>query len=243
MNNFKIVSGGQPGITRGALDAALGMNISYGGWCSQRNLDANELVEKYPHIEVESSEDRESIRKNVLESDASAIIYYRVLEGCAEETLDDCVQQGKPYRLIDADETQPGQAAKMLGEFIRDCGASSLNVVGPESLDSPKAYKYGQDTTRLLIESLRRKGGGKRGNAKRSRQSDVSKTNGTSRLSQGKSGSRRRNRKKPRSRHSDMPAMAGNANSSSSASNAGSVEVIVQHKVPKLNTTGKEDGS
>jgi len=40
-----------------------------------------------------------------------------------------------------------------------------------------------------------------------------------------------------------MPAMAGNSNNAASAPSSESVEVIVQHKVPKLNITGREDSS
>ena len=156
-----------------------------------------------------------------------------LVEGCAEETLDDCVQQGKPYRLIDGDELQPGQAAKLLSDFIKECGARSLNVIGPESKDNHREYKYGQDVTRLLIESLRRKGGGKRNGSKRNRQSDLAKPNGSSRGSSGKPGSsRRRNRKKSRGRQPDAGGSV-NSHEASRETSSNPVEVIVQHRVPR----------
>ncbi len=246
MNNLKIISGGQSGITKGALDAALAMNITCGGWYAQKSHVDTADAEKYPLVVLENSDDREGVRKNVLDSDASAIIFFKVLEGCAEETLDDCVQQGKPYRLIDADELQPGQAAKLLSEFLRESGVNCLNVIGPESNDSPKDYKYGQDTTRLLIESLRRgkQGGGKRGNSKRGRQSDASKMNSASRSSHGKPGSssRKRSRKKSRSRQGDAAnASSNHVNRGSASGNSGGVEVIVEHRVPKVNLAKREE--
>ena len=202
MDNFKILSGGQAGISRGALDAALALNVLCGGWCAQAARDGlGDFPEHYPLEEKVDPDEWEGVRRNVLDSDASAIIYYRVVEGSAEETLDDCVQQGKPYRLIDADELQPGQAAKILSDFIKDCGAFSLNVVGPQSLDDVRGHKYGQDVVRLLVETLRRKNGGKRNNGKRSRHGETSKSSGLTRTSQTKPNpSRRRNRKKSRSK-------------------------------------------
>ncbi len=239
MNNFKIMSGGQPGITRGALDIALSLNVSCGGWCSSRNLDSlkNGSDESFPLVGIEDNDDRESTRKNVFDSDASAILFFRVLEGCAEETLDDCVQQGKPYRLIDGDELQPGQAAKLLSDFIKDCGATSLNIIGPESVDNQRAYKYGQDVTRLLIESLRRKGGSKRSGSKRKRQTDASKANGAPRGSTGKvASSRRRNRKKSRGRHPESAGSSSNQQQGTGNNHPGGAEVIVQHRTSKADT-------
>ena len=240
MNNFKIMSGGQPGITRGALDVALSLNVSCGGWCSSRHIDLlkNGSDESFPLIEIEDNDDRESTRKNVFDSDASAILFFRVLEGCAEETLDDCVQQGKPYRLIDGDELQPGQAAKLLSDFIKECGATSLNIIGPESVDNQREYKYGQDVTRLLIESLRRKGSSKRSGSKRKRQTDSSKANGAVRGSTGKVGSssRRRNRKKSRGRQPESTGSPSNKHQVAGQNQQGSNEVIVQHRTPKTDT-------
>ncbi len=240
MNNFKLVSGGQAGITRGALDGALSLSVSCSGCFSTSSRESDDL----PLDKLDGYDYREGVKKNVLDSDASAIIYFRLLEGCAEETLDDCVQHGKPYRLIDGDELQPGQAAKVLAEFLQDCGALSLNVVGPESLENAREYKYGQDTVRLLIEAIRRKSGGKRSGSKRSRQGDHSKTNGGNRSSQGKApSSRRRNRKRGRAKHTELRSSAGSGMPTSDpiSSPSSSPKVVVHHKTSKVTFSGKGD--
>lgn len=171
MNNFKIVSGGQTGVDRGALDAALEMNIACGGWCPEgRKAEDGVIPEQYPLQELKDADYRERTRQNVLDSDASAIIFFGEIEGGTEQTLDDCVQNGKPYQLIDAAEIMPGQAAKLLADFVRARGATVLNFAGPRASKNARGHKYAQETVRLLIDALRRKGNapaGKRANDNR----------------------------------------------------------------------------
>jgi hypothetical protein len=158
VNNFKIVSGGQTGVDRGALDAALELNIPCGGWCPEgRKAEDGVIPEQYPLEEMKDADYRDRTRQNVLDSDASAIIYFGEIEGGTEQTLDDCVQNGRPYQLIDGSEMQPGQAAKVLADFVRQRGAVVLNVAGPRASKNPRGHRYAQDTVRLLVEALRQK--------------------------------------------------------------------------------------
>jgi hypothetical protein len=159
VNNFKIVSGGQTGVDRGALDAALELNVACGGWCPEgRKAEDGVIPEQYPLQELKDADYRERTRQNVLDSDASAIIYFGELEGGTEATLDDCVQLGKPYQLIDGAEIQPGQAGKMLADFVRERGAVVLNVAGPRASKCPRGHRFAQDAIRMMVDSLRQRG-------------------------------------------------------------------------------------
>jgi hypothetical protein len=88
------------------------------------------IPDHYPVEELEGSDTSDTIRRNVKDSDGTAIIFFGEIEDEPEEALDCCVQLGKPYRLVDALELQPGQAAKTIADFIKDKGLISLNIVG-----------------------------------------------------------------------------------------------------------------
>ncbi len=107
--------------------------------------------------EIEGGDHRDRIRKNVLDSDGTAIIYFGEIEGGTENTLDDCVQLAKPYQLINGAETQPGQAAKLIADFVRERGLQTLNIAGPRASKAEKGHKYALDTVRMLVDHLGRK--------------------------------------------------------------------------------------
>jgi len=169
-NRIKVVSGGQTGVDRGALDAALELNIQCGGWCPQGRLaEDGPIPEQYPMQEVEGGDYRDRTRKNVLDSDGTAIIYFGEIEGGTESTLDDCVQLAKPYQLINGAETQPAQAAKLIADFVRERGVQTLNIAGPRASKVEKGHKYASDTVHMLVDLLGRKSTpGKRSGASRS---------------------------------------------------------------------------
>jgi hypothetical protein len=157
-NSLKIISGGQTGIDRGALDAALELSIECGGWCPEGRLaEDGAIPEQYPLRELVGGGYRDRTRKNVLDSDGTAIIFFGEIEGGTECTLDDCVQLDRPYKLIDAADVQPGQAAKLIADFVRETGVYTLNIAGPRASKVERGHRYAFDTVRLLVDALKRK--------------------------------------------------------------------------------------
>ncbi len=82
----KIVSGGQTGVDRAALETALALGIPCGGWCPKgRKAEDGAIPEHYPVTETESATYEERTRLNVCESDATMQECPQVDEGGDED--------------------------------------------------------------------------------------------------------------------------------------------------------------
>jgi Circularly permutated YpsA SLOG family len=153
MRLAKIISGGQTGIDRGTLDAAIACGFPCGGWCpSGRLAEDGQIPECYPVIEIKKGRYRQRTLRNVLESDGTAILYFSRIEGGTEETLLFCIKKHKPYKLVDAEEVSAERAAFLLASFVRHYDIGVLNVAGPRQSKAPHAYAYAYAVTNLLFQ-------------------------------------------------------------------------------------------
>ena len=70
----KIISGGQAGVDRAALDIALELGIECGGWCPKgRGAEDGRIGPKYPLLETGSEDPNVRTERNVRDSDATLI--------------------------------------------------------------------------------------------------------------------------------------------------------------------------
>ncbi len=140
---MKIVSGGQTGIDRAALDVALKRGIDCGGWCPAERLDEfGRIPDQYPLQELEAGGFTERTSQNVKDSDGTVVIYLGKLYGGTEQTVRCCVELKRPYELIDASKLAAKDAAKFITEFVRNNKINILNVAGPRQSDWPEGYDY-----------------------------------------------------------------------------------------------------
>ena len=138
-----IISGAQTGVDRAALDSVLERGQACGGWCPEGRLaEDGRIADAYPVTELAGGSYAERTRKNVQDSDASVIIYFGELSGGTEKTLWYCLEQRKPYLLLDAREITSDRAAERIFEFFRDRGATRLNFAGPRGSGEPAAYAF-----------------------------------------------------------------------------------------------------
>jgi hypothetical protein len=151
----KIVSGGQTGVDRGALDAALGAGFPCGGWCpSGRRAEDGRISVQYPLQELDSGGYWQRTRQNVIDSDATAVIYFSILKGGTEQTVSHCIKMRKPYKLIDAAEVPAERAGELLADFIIERAIRILNVAGPRESNVPGGQRSGS-ASRLAANGLR----------------------------------------------------------------------------------------
>lgn len=140
---LKIVSGAQTGVDRAALDAALECNILCGGWCPEgRKAEDGVIPEVYPVQELKGAGYRQRTRKNVQDSDGTVIIYFDKLSGGTEQTLRYCLNEKKPYLLLDGYKFSVIIAAEQIKKFIEELNGETINFAGPRSSNSPTAYEY-----------------------------------------------------------------------------------------------------
>ena len=134
----KVVSGGQTGVDRAALDAAMDLGIEVGGWCPKGRLAVDGTIpSKYPLKETTDESYSTRTRWNVRDSDATLIIFGDELTGGTAQTIEYCGLLGKPYgvhQLTRAGTSTAAGADRDLAEVLHwldSLPISVLNVAGP----------------------------------------------------------------------------------------------------------------
>jgi len=160
---LKIVSGGQTGVDRAALDVALKRGVECDGWCPAGRLDEfGKIPDQYPVQELEIGGFAERTLQNVKDSDGTVIIYPGKLSGGTEQTVRFCVELQRPYQLIDASKVSAEDGAKLISDFVRKNKIDILNVAGPRQSEWPKGYDYTCRALDFFAASLTSKSASKR---------------------------------------------------------------------------------
>ena len=140
----RIVSGGQTGVDRGALDAAIALRIEHGGWCPKgRIAEDGSIPRKYELQETDSPQYRFRTEQNVLDSDGTLILFRDRLFGGTLLTQRLARRHRKPCLAIDLSDTEhsPAVIQWLLVHRIR-----VLNVAGPRESSAPgiaqQAYEF-----------------------------------------------------------------------------------------------------
>jgi len=155
----KIISGGQTGVDRAALDVALKHGIECGGWCPTGRLDEfGRIPAQYPVQELEAVGFGERTLQNVKDSDGTLIIYPGKLGGGTEQTIRFCVKLQRPHELIDASKFSAQDAAKLIAGFVRKHKIKSLNVAGPRQSEWRAGYDYAAGVLNAFLLALNASG-------------------------------------------------------------------------------------
>jgi len=154
---IRIVSGGQTGVDRGALIAALDRGVPCGGWCpAGRKAEDGAIPPFFPMRELPDEDYPARTLKNVQDSDGTAVIFFSELEGGSELTVAYCRRERKPYLLLDAHEMDTAEAARRIGEFVAGHAIGTLNVAGPRASRHPAAQAWARAAVREFLETLPR---------------------------------------------------------------------------------------
>jgi len=127
-----IVSGGQTGADRAALDWAWRNRIAHGGWCPKGRLASDgPLPLKYQLRETESTGYRQRTKLNVKDSDATLIFNLGRLDGGTLQTALFAQTLKKPYRVFQLDQGDLEGVAREIVGWLADTSFVKINIAGP----------------------------------------------------------------------------------------------------------------
>ncbi len=130
----RIVSGGQTGVDRAALEVAIALGIEHGGWCPRGRLAEDGMIpSRYLLTENDSSDYKVRTAQNVAESDATLILHERPLSGGTRLTERVAKRASKPLGCFLVCESSIEPIRDWLDQHLPEV----LNVAGPRDSVSP----------------------------------------------------------------------------------------------------------
>jgi len=151
IRNIKIISGGQSGIDRAALDFALKFNISCGGWCPKgRKAEDGRIDVKYPLKETFDENYNTRTKLNVEHSDGTLIFFKKMPDKGTLLTIEYANKFNKPVLEINLSHNQK-QNVQLVNAWLQAHSFKILNIAGPRESNSPGIYN---DSLRFLEELL-----------------------------------------------------------------------------------------
>jgi hypothetical protein len=142
LQTFKIISGGQTGADRAALDWAIKNGIPHGGWCPRgRKAEDGVIDAKYQLQQTPSSNYLERTKWNVRDSDGTVIFSIgKRLSGNSSVTLEFANKNRKPYLHLSAVFKDP--TASKLKVWMHQNSIRVLNVAGPRASKEPLVAEF-----------------------------------------------------------------------------------------------------
>jgi hypothetical protein len=132
---MKIISGGQTGVDRAALDVAIELGIPHGGWCPAGRLaEDGRIPDCYLLVETDSPVHAARTEQNVLDADATLILYRGRMTGGTALTRRLAQRHGRPHWAVDLD--LPPDPAEVR-RWMEANAIETLNVAGPRESNSP----------------------------------------------------------------------------------------------------------
>ena len=134
----KLISGGQTGVDRSALDVALAVGLEIGGWCPKGRLAEDGTIPMtYPLQETPSPHYSQRTRWNVRDADGTLILIRNEPTGGTALTIHAARRFHKPYHVIDVT-TNPD--SRDVASWISHTGMTALNMAGPRESTCPGIY-------------------------------------------------------------------------------------------------------
>jgi predicted Rossmann fold nucleotide-binding protein DprA/Smf involved in DNA uptake len=149
---LEVWTGGQTGVDRAALDAALELGLPIAGWVPRGRLAEDGLVPAcYDQLrEAESADYAIRTRLNVQDTDATLVLRVGMATGGTLETMDTARRLQRPLLVIDLEVTDAARAATAVIQWLEGLFKTRpsirLNVAGPRASQAPTAYARARET-------------------------------------------------------------------------------------------------
>ena len=143
----KIISGGQTGADRAALDFAIQRGIPHGGWCPRGRLAEDGVIPApYQVSETPSPDYAQRTEWNVRDSDGTVIFSLAAyLTGGSEYTAQMALRHQKPSLHLSCERDGETAGGKLIG-FLSQWGIKVLNVAGPRESEEPEVAGFVRET-------------------------------------------------------------------------------------------------
>jgi hypothetical protein len=147
----RIISGGQTGADRGALDAAIELAIAHGGYCPRgRRAEDGRIPDRYRLQETDSPEYAVRTAANVRAADATLLVTRGKPTGGSALTAGIARRHRAP--LCHLDLARAPSPASQLASFLKEHDVRTLNVAGPRESHCPG---IADEVRALLLAALR----------------------------------------------------------------------------------------
>ncbi|HEX7533979.1 MAG TPA: putative molybdenum carrier protein, partial [Syntrophales bacterium] len=147
----KIISGGQTGVDRAALDVGLELGIPIGGYCPKgRRSEDRSIPEKYPMVETSTTNYVARTEKNVIESDGTLILNVGQVSSGTAYTIRMAKNHKKPFLVVQLDKETPNEVVL---NWLTTNKISVLNVAGHRESKIPGIHELSAQFLRDLRSS------------------------------------------------------------------------------------------
>jgi hypothetical protein len=151
--SLRVISGGQSGVDRAALDVALALDIAVGGWCPRgRGAEDGVIPDRYPLQETPSRDPAQRTEWNVREGDATLVLYRGVCAGGTRLTIELARRLGRP--LLARDLSLPVDPLEV-AHWLRVNRVRTLNCAGPRESESPGIAGSAQELLEPILAAWR----------------------------------------------------------------------------------------
>ncbi len=131
----KIVSGGQTGVDRGALDAAIALGIPHGGWCPKgRWAEDGPIHPRYQLVELPFSDYARRTEQNVIDSHGTLVLYRERLQGGTALTCRLARAHQRPLLKVRIDRPIRFQ---QITRWLDENRIQIVNIAGPRGSSHP----------------------------------------------------------------------------------------------------------
>ena len=148
-----IVSGGQTGVDRAALDVALALALACGGWCPRgRRAEDGVIAARYPLTETPRTAYLQRTAWNVRDSGATLVLLVRGPTGGSRATIRLARRRGRRCRVVVlGPRARPGPVVG----WLRAARIRVLNVAGPRESEAPGVYRAASAFLRAVLAGPR----------------------------------------------------------------------------------------
>ena len=147
----EIVSGGQTGVDQAALQVAIELSMSHGGWCPRgRRCETGLIPSQYQLTESHSWNYRVRTEQNVVDSDATLIFFRQTLSGGTAYTLRLALKHARPLLKVDLAQAPDAAAVRA---WAQQHQVRRLNVAGPRQSTAPGIYEQAHEFLQAVFRS------------------------------------------------------------------------------------------